>query len=152
MALVMGFAVMITAGRAMAAVEDCPAPQDSDAEEVVGDIEVPLPGGCHGVVVNNPLGPIKNFDVVNATTVVSGSSPPATDPGNLPDGMTVVGQQDEAEPQADLNVRQLMRLGELDAMQGKPLNMSHSSDLGYLQGYTNGQIKRQQGGNGGFGR
>ena len=58
----------------------------------------------------------------------------------------------------DLNALQMQRLGELDAMQGRPINMQYASTLGYMQGYTNGQQRRTQapsraGGNfGGFGR
>ena len=54
----------------------------------------------------------------------------------------------------DLNVQQMRRLGELDAMQGRPINMNNDNNLGYLQGYTEGQQRktRAPGGFGGFGR
>lgn len=51
----------------------------------------------------------------------------------------------------DLNVLQMKRLGQLDAMQGRPINMQNASNLGYLQGYTDGQRMRMQTPGGGFG-
>ena len=42
----------------------------------------------------------------------------------------------------DLNTLQMQRLGELDAMQGKAINMQYASTLGYMQGYTAGQQRR----------
>lgn len=65
----------------------------------------------------------------------------------------------EANDSVNYNNLQMMRLGELDARQGRPLNMSHADDLFYMKGYTKGQDQRlnsrQPGGFGGvsgFGR
>lgn len=51
----------------------------------------------------------------------------------------------------DLNTLQMQRLGQLDAMQGMPINMRYASTLGYMQGYTAGQKMRLQPQGGGFG-
>jgi len=63
------------------------------------------------------------------------------------------------EQRYDYNQLQMMRLGELDARQGKPINMNHGGNLYYLQGYTKGQQERLNapagrgfGGMQGFGR
>jgi hypothetical protein len=54
----------------------------------------------------------------------------------------------------DMNALQYKRLGHLDAIQGRPLNMNYANSLGYMQGYTEGQQQRMspQGGFGGIRR
>lgn len=67
--------------------------------------------------------------------------------------------QAAAEEQMDYNNLQMRRLGDMDARQGKPINMNYGGNLYYLQGYTQGQKERLKapGANGfggvqGFGR
>jgi hypothetical protein len=50
------------------------------------------------------------------------------------------------------NYKESMRLGQMDAVQGKAMNMKYASNLGYLKGYTKGQEDMaKNGGGGGFG-
>jgi hypothetical protein len=46
--------------------------------------------------------------------------------------------------QGSMNTLQMQRLGQLDAMQGRPVNMQNASVLGYMQGYVQGQQMRMQ--------
>jgi hypothetical protein len=57
-----------------------------------------------------------------------------------------VGPPVEGDPAVpmDLNTLQMQRLGELDAMQGRPLSMQYATSLGYMQGYVSGQKRRMQ--------
>ena len=61
------------------------------------------------------------------------------------------GGQAGAAATGNLNMLQMKRYGELDAMQGRPINMNYANNLGYIQGYTEGQARRMRGPQGGFG-
>lgn len=129
---------------AMAAVEDCPDPTAEPLQNVPGAVQG-LPGAasskCEPVDYGDKLGP----DPSDSTLVVSATTVKAGTP-QQPAGAPQPEEADEAGGiQTNYNNLQLARLGELDAMQGHPLNMKYADDLGYLQGYTRGQQRRAQG-------
>ncbi|PZP40339.1 MAG: hypothetical protein DI585_01300 [Pseudomonas fluorescens] len=53
--------------------------------------------------------------------------------------------------QTQYNNREMVKVGQFDALQGRPVNMQYANNLEYLQGYTQGQKIRaeQNGGAGG---
>lgn len=116
-----------------------------------GDFQYPLIP-CGNLNVNAPLG----------AAVKQGSGPAETAPSRRPvpvQPQAGAGSAIEAPAVAndiDFNTLQMKRLGALDAMQGRPLNMNHASNLGYIQGYTEGQQRRMapqgQRGFGGYNR
>ncbi len=118
----------------------------------------PLPNGD----MQFPVIPCKNVDMrIGPDTAQPQPTAPVARPQTAPAAVSApvrAGQGTnlrESGPVAstgpDLNVLQMRRLGQLDAMQGRPINMGNASNLGSMQGYTEGQQRRMQGPTGGFG-
>ncbi|RYG59004.1 MAG: hypothetical protein EON60_11740 [Alphaproteobacteria bacterium] len=122
----------------------------------------PLPNGDY----QYPVVPCSSLNVVAPLGVPvragqGAAARPATPAAaQAPVGVPQVGEGSRLQAPAvadsvDFNTLQMKRLGTFDAMQGRPLNMNHASNLGYVQGYTEGQQRRmmpQSGGFGGFNR
>ncbi len=113
-----------------------------------GDFQYPVVP-CVSLNITAPLGvPVPEGSRPAATTPQQPSARPVQAP-QIGGGSAI--QQPAVATDIDFNTLQMKRLGALDAMQGRPLNMNHASNLGYVQGYTEGQQKRAMPQGGGFG-
>lgn len=120
----------------------------------VRDFNVPPSAACRGPDYGSSLGPIIDYNAALRKVEAAATAVPA--PAAIPERPKPAGPVLGAGEGVDLydleagtggtmtnySGRELERLGELDAMQGKPLNMERASDVNYLRGYTKGQERR----------
>lgn len=121
----------------------------------VRDFPVPPSAACVGPDYASSLGPIIDYEALAKKALPTAkpvAAPLATPPQRpRPEGPLL--GAGEGVDMYDLEAgtggatttykdRQLERLGELDALQGKPLNMEHAQSLSYLKGYTQGNERR----------
>lgn len=119
----------------------------------VTDFPVPPSSACVGPDYGSSLGPIIDYDALAKKVPVA---KPVTTPLTQPERPKPVGPllgAGEGVDMYDLEAgtggapttykdRQMERLGELDALQGKPLNMNYAQNLSYLKGYTQGNERK----------
>lgn len=118
----------------------------------VTDFKVPVASVCRAADYSSSLGPIIDYSQpVETKPVTAQPDMPAAVPRPKPTGPLL--GAGEGLDLYDLEAgtggaptqythRQMERLGELDALQGKPLNMNRAGDLNYLKGYTRGNERR----------
>lgn len=130
----------ILANTAMAQVMPCGGEAPVDTSDIRGaaQFEIASTSHCKGPAVNTSFGP---FPLMNTLSAVTTTKVLVISPTDVVSETAV--EEEVGGIRQDFNGQQLRRLGELDAMQGKALNMLYADDLGYLQGYTQGQKKRQ---------
>lgn len=156
-ALGCGMLVMMAA-RGHAQAGECVPPDAGLAiAGAVRDFNVPPSAACRGPNYGSSLGPIIDYKALEraaaAPEVPVGQpqqpQPPVARP--RPSGPAL--GSGEGVDLYDLEAgtggtmtqysgRELERLGELDAMQGKPLNMERAGDVNYVRGYTRGNERR----------
>ncbi|RYG59890.1 MAG: hypothetical protein EON60_09020 [Alphaproteobacteria bacterium] len=112
----------------------------------------PLPNGDY----QYPVVPCSSLNVLAPLGVPMRAGQAPARPAAVPVGVPQVGagsvlQTPAVADSVDLNTLQMKRLGTFDALQGRPLNMNHASNLGYVQGYTEGQQRRMMPQGRGFG-
>jgi len=155
---ILGFgsmAAMISMVAVHAQTNECVPPEAGLAiAGAVTDFKVPPSAACRGPNYASSLGPIIDYSKTAArppAAVVPGALVPAVPNRRQPSG-PVLGAGEGVDlydlengtggTLTNYNGRELERLGELDAMQGRPLNMDRASDVNYLKGYTRGNERR----------
>ncbi len=140
----MGLLVMgMGAQRAFAQDKPCGG-GDEAAAEIQGAATFDIQSGanpCKGPAVDTSFGPFPrmNSTAEQTTTKILIKEDFAEESAPEP-------VEDEAGGiRQDFNGQQMRRVGELDARQGRPLNMLYANDLNYLQGYTDCQKQRYSG-------
>lgn len=130
-------------------VDPCPPPNVGmdDVNGVVPDFDTNANNpNCHAPDYATPPEGYTGLITPVSSTVVDGDD--AHKPSVLPPQLAAPEEVPEEEAggiHTDYTNQAAVRLGELDALQGRPLNMSYAENLGYLQGYTRGQKTRQGG-------
>ncbi|TKW60545.1 MAG: hypothetical protein DI628_06485 [Blastochloris viridis] len=152
----LGFmAAMALSATVHAQTNECVPPEAGLAiAGAVTDFKVPPSAACRGPNYASSLGPIIDYNKTAARpapAALPDALAPAVQQRPRPNG-PVLGAGDGVDlydlengtggTLTNYNGRELERLGELDAMQGRPLNMDRASDVNYLKGYTRGSERR----------
>ncbi len=122
----------------------------------VRDFKLPPSPACVAADYSHSYGPIIDYEAATRPAAAAPATPAA--PAAVPqvqrpqptgpvlgagEGMDLYDLEAGTGGSAtQYNGRELERLGQLDAMQGKPLNMDHASDINYVRGYTKGNERR----------
>jgi hypothetical protein len=147
---------VMTTGSALAQTNECVPPDAGLAiAGAVRDFNVPPSAACRAADYSTSYGPIIDYKAAERAA-------PAPVTSELPAALPQVVRPKPTGPElgsgegvdlydlesgtggtmTNYNGRELERLGELDAMQGKPLNMDRADDVNYVRGYTKGNERR----------
>ncbi len=146
---------VLTVPAAMAQTNECVPPDAGLAiAGAVRDFSLPPSAACRAPDYGSSLGPIIDYNAaaravdvpVEPVTLPQGQaqrvrpSGPALGSGEGVDLYDL--EAGTGSVMTNYSGRELERLGELDAMQGKPLNMERAGDVNYVRGYTRGNERR----------
>jgi len=102
--------------------------------------------GCKKVDYSSPLGPLPAKEGLALPDEAKKAvwQPPERETARIvvPQPTDEADVPEKVDQNYEYNYKQFRRLGELDAQQGKPMNMKYAGNLGYLKGYTEGQDAR----------